>query len=94
VKNFLECMPSDSLIYFHNLSYDINSIVNKLDRVSHPIIKNGRTMRLNGVFQGKKLMFKDFYSIIPTRLKEFPRIFKLESGEKEVFPYTYHLSDL
>jgi hypothetical protein len=29
VKNFLERMPNDSLIYFHNLSYDINFIVKK-----------------------------------------------------------------
>jgi hypothetical protein len=39
-------------------------------------------------------MFKDSYSIIPTRLKEFPRMFKLESGDKEVFPYTYYSSEL
>jgi hypothetical protein len=94
VKSFLERIPNDSLIYFHNLSYDINFIVNKLDRISNPIIKNGRTMSLNGIFKGKKLIFKDSYSIIPSRLKEFPRMFKLESGDKEVFPYQYYSSEL
>jgi hypothetical protein len=87
-------MPSESLIYFHNLSYCINFIVNKLDRVSNPIIKNGRTMSLYGVFQRKKFTFKDSYSIIPSKLRDFPKMFKLESGEKEVFPYQYYSSDL
>jgi hypothetical protein len=87
-------MPGDSLIYFHNLSYDINFIVNKLDRISNPIIKNGRTMSLNGMFKGKKFVFKDSYSIIPSRLKEFPRMFKLESGATEVFSYQYYSSEL
>jgi chromosome condensin MukBEF MukE localization factor len=40
VLNFLERMPTESLIYFHNLSYDINFIIKKLYRVSNPIIKN------------------------------------------------------
>jgi hypothetical protein len=94
VKNFLDRMPGNSLIYFHNLSYDINFVVNKLDRVSNPIIKNGRTMSLTGYFKGKKFVFKDSYSIIPSRLKEFPRMFQLESGDKEVFPYQYYSSEL
>jgi hypothetical protein len=82
-------MPTESLIYFHNLSYEISFIVKKLDRVSNPINKNGRTMSLNGVFQGKKFTFKDSYSIIPSKLRDFPRMLKLESGEKEEFPYSY-----
>jgi hypothetical protein len=94
VTNFLERIPSNCLVYFHNLSYDINFIVNKLDEVYSPIIKNGRTMSLNGIYKKKKIVFKDSYSIISSRLKEFPRMFKLESGEKEVFPYQYYSSEL
>jgi hypothetical protein len=41
---------------------------------------------LRGIFKGKKFIFKDSYSIIPSRLKDFSRMFKLESGVKEVFP--------
>jgi hypothetical protein len=51
-------------------------------------------MSLNGVFQGKKFTFKDTYSIIPSKLRDFPRMFKLESGDKEVFPYQYYSSEL
>jgi hypothetical protein len=46
------------------------------------------------MFQGKRIVFGDSYSIITSWLKEFPRIFKLESGDKEVFPYNYYSSEL
>jgi hypothetical protein len=92
--DFLRRMPDKCLVYFHNLSYDINFIINKLDNVYRPIIKQGRTLSIGGMFQGKKIVFKDSYSIITSRLKEFPRMFKLESGEKEVFPYQYYSSEL
>jgi hypothetical protein len=87
-------MPNRSLVYFHNLSDDINFSINKLDRVDRPIIKQGRTLSINGVYRGKNIVFKDSYSIITSKLKDFPRMFKLESGEKEVFPYQYYSSEL
>jgi hypothetical protein len=87
-------MPNRSLVYFHSLSYDFNFIINKLERVDRPIIKQGRTLSINGVYRGKSIVFKDSYSIITSKLKDFPRMFKLESGEKEVFPYQYYSSEL
>jgi hypothetical protein len=51
-------------------------------------------MSLTGYFKGKKFVFKDSYLIIPSRLKEFPMMFQLESGDKEVFPYQYYSSEL
>jgi hypothetical protein len=94
VTEFLERMPHESLIYFHNLSYDINFIVNKLTRCFPPIIKNGRTFELSGLYKGKKLTFKDSFAIINRPLRDFPAMFKLDSGEKEVFPETYYNSEL
>ena len=94
-KEFLEVVPDRSLIYFHNLSYDINFIVKELNSVKGtPIIKGSRTMTLNGSYNGKTLYFKDSYAIISKPLKMFPEMFKLKTGPKEVFPYTYYTSTL
>ena len=87
---FLEVMKNGSLIFFHNLAYDINFIISHLDKVfDNSIIRNGRVMRMIGAYKGKKLIFKDSYSIISKPLRLFPQMFKLNSGVKEAFPYTY-----
>ena len=39
-----------------------------------------------------RITFKDSYAIIPKALKEFPSMFQLDSGRKEVFPYNYYNS--
>ena len=93
-KRFLEMLPNNSQCYAHNLSYDICFIIGHLDRVlDNPIIKDGRTMSIIGVYHRKMICFKDTYSIISTKLSNFPRMFNLETGVKEVFPYTYYTSD-
>ena len=85
-KKFLDMLPTNSLCYAHNLSYDICFIISLLDRViDNPIIKSGKTMSLTGVYHRKMLLFKDTYSIISTKLAKFPTMFHLESGPKEVF---------
>ena len=92
-RNFLEMLPNNSLCYAHNLSYDICFIIGQLDRVcDNPIIKDGKTMSLTGVYHRKLFCFKDTYSIISTKLSNFPRMFNLETGIKEVFPYQYYNS--
>ena len=92
-KKFLDMLPNNSLCYAHNLSYDICFIISHLDRVcDNPIIKSGKTMSLTGVYHRKMLLFKDTYSIISTKLSKFPTMFHLETGRKEVFPYTYYNS--
>ena len=92
---FLEILKDNTAIYYHNLSYDINFILNKLSSIrGTPIIKGSRTMTIEGTYNGKHLLFKDSYTIISKPLKMFPEMFKLETGPKEVFPYTYYTSTL
>ena len=93
--NFLKAMPTNTLIYFHNLSYDITFIINHLVAImDNPIIKNGRTYSLMGITkvenEYRTLLFKDSYAIIPHPLRRFPAMFNLDSGKKEVFPYNYY----
>ena len=51
-------------------------------------------MTMTGKYNDKVLCFKDSYSIITAPLKRFPVMFKLQTGAKEIFPYTYYTSTL
>ena len=93
--NFLKAIPTNTLIYFHNLSYDITFLINHFTFVfSNPIIKNGRTYSMMAKVECertyKTLLFKDSYAIIPHPFRDFPIMFGLDSGRKEVFPYNYY----
>ena len=97
--NFLKSLPTNTLVYFHNLSYDITFIIDHMYVVyDNPIIKQNRTISLIGQFKVSSnlittIAFKDSYSIIPAPLKRFPIMFHLDSGRKEVFPYDYYTYD-
>ncbi|EAX78458.1 hypothetical protein TVAG_047530 [Trichomonas vaginalis G3] len=92
---FLERLPDKSLIYFHNLSYDINFILRHMTEVKGtPIIKGSRTMQITGLYKGRAIIIKDSYSVINKKLKLFPAMFNLQTGPKEVFPYNYYSSVL
>ena len=96
---FLNHLKTNTLVYFHNLSYDINFIISRLTCiVGTPIIKQSRVMQIEGIYNrdkvNKRLLFKDSYAIISKKLKEFPICFNLKTGEKEVFPYQYYSSEL
>ncbi|EAX76010.1 hypothetical protein TVAG_583230, partial [Trichomonas vaginalis G3] len=94
-SKFLEALPDKSLVYFHNLSYDVTFLMSQLEEITGtPIIKGSQTMQIQGKYKGKLLCFKDSYAIISTKLKRFPEMFHLTSGEKEVFPYNYYTEEL
>ena len=50
-------------------------------------------MQMVGVYKSKKILIKDSYSIISKGLSAFPSMFKLNSGEKEAYPFDYNTSD-
>ena len=102
---FLERLPNNTLAIAHNCSYDISFLINSLTLIySNPIIKNGRVLQLVAAYRVEvycdhkwqkvmnRITFKDSYAIIPKALKEFPKMFQLDSGRKEVFPYKYYNS--
>lgn len=101
---FLDVLKHNSLVYFHNLSYDINFIVKYVKVIGQPIMKSGRVLSMtvkyvnkfyvegkhSKAMQYKTIMFKDSYAIISIALRAFPAMFNLKSGDKEVFPYNYY----
>ena len=88
LTKFLDNLENNSLVYFHNLGYDIRQfnefIINK------ECCKNTKVMNAEIIYNGKKIYFKDTLSIVSMKLADFPKSFGLDCGEKEMFPYKYY----
>ena len=85
---FLNLLPNNSVVYFHNLGYDICAFYRF---VRTKAIRKGRKMMTATIYFKKKLIiFKDSLSLIPMKLEKFPETVKLEDVKKEVFPYKYY----
>ena len=92
-RKMLNYLPNYSLCYAHNLSYDINFIIDLLNVVySKSIIKGSKVYMIAGKYNGKSLTFKDSLCVISSPLRLFPSMFNLETGRKECFPYGYYQS--
>ena len=85
-KNFLDSLPTNSTIYFHNLAYDFSFIARKT--IIQSEVKRGTSLLgIDCIYNGKKLQFKDSLGLITTALFRFPRMFNLPNIEKEIMPY-------
>ena len=87
-KQFLNYLPDKSLIYFHNLAYDLDMF--SQHNIISVLKKGGRVITATVEFDNKILTFKDSNAIFNCKLKELPEQFGLESGKKELFPYRYY----
>ena len=87
---FLESLPDNSLIYFHNLKYDASFFMNlKANEWNVKITeRSGNILQLQftNIYTKKFLTFRNSYSLIPSALKSFASMFKLPI-EKDVCPY-------
>ena len=83
--NMNESIDVETIVYFHNLSYDLNFLAHLGIKGS---INNG-TNYFTATIQhkGHVIHFRDSLKLIPCKLERFPSMFKLECGQKEVFPY-------
>lgn len=89
---FLDWLDNDSIVYFHNLKYDITFLLKHADAVKSSLIFHGKDMNHNILYNNKQITFKDSCCLINAKLSSFPGMFKLDSGEKEAFPYNYYTS--
>ena len=91
-EDMLNELPADSIIYFHNLGFDGNFFFNYADKC--PIKKGNKIMSMPLEFNGKKFTLKDSYSLLPSKLADFPKLFPKAFAEtniqKEYFPYNYY----
>ena len=88
LTKFLDNIENNSLVYFHNLGYDIRQFNEYI--INKECCKNTKVMNAEIIYNGKKIYFKDTLSIVSMKLADFPKSFGLDCGEKEMFPYKYY----
>ena len=98
-SDFLDFVPDNSLVYFHNLKYDASFFINQsigtynVNMIDH----SGKIMMLKfRQIRGgnKQFTVKDSYSVISKPLRAFGPMFNLEV-HKEVCPYNvYNASNI
>ena len=88
LTKFLDNLENNSLVYFHNLGYDIRQFNEYI--INKECCKNTKVMNAEIIYNGKKIYFKDTLSIVSMKLADFPKSFNLECGQKEMFPYKYY----
>lgn len=87
-KLLLEWLPADSMVYFHNLGYDSVFLVRDL-LLTNEIREGSMCKMISGTYKDKKIVFKDSYAMISSKLSDFPKMFGL-SVKKEVMPYALY----
>lgn len=88
LNKFLDNIENNSLVYFHNLGYDIRQFNEYI--INKECCKNTKVMNAEIIYKGKKIYFKDTLSIVSMKLADFPKSFNLDCGQKEMFPYKYY----
>ena len=88
LTKFLDNLENNSLVYFHNLGYDIRQFNEYI--INKECCKNTKVMNAQIIYKGKKIYFKDTLSIVSMKLADFPKSFNLDCGQKEMFPYKYY----
>ena len=92
----LDYLPNGSIVYFHNLAYDIRMILNGEVNcfILKSIIKGNKTFNMNILYKNKKIYFKDTMPILTCPLSHLPAMFDLGLNiQKEIFPYEYYTYD-
>lgn len=88
LTRFLDNIENNSLIYFHNLGYDIRQFNEYI--INNECSKGTKVMNAVIIYKNKKIYFKDTLSIVSMKLADFPKSFNLDCGQKEMFPYKYY----
>ena len=88
LTKFLDNLENNSLVYFHNLAYDIRQFNEYI--IGQETSKGTKVMYAEIIYKGKTIYFKDSLSIVSMKLADFPKSFGLDCGEKEMFPYKYY----
>ena len=92
LDRFLDILENNAVVYFHNLGYDCK-FFNRFN-IRASVDKGKQVFNMSISYKGKNILFKDSAALTQMRLAQFPKAFKLKSGEKEMFPYNYYTYDL
>ena len=93
VQQFLDSLTSDSVIIAHNLAFDFRGFVDHLTQLGKPIETGTKLKHIQCKYKKYHLVFKDNLAFLNFPLKELPPMFKLPSGDKDVYPYEFITKD-
>lgn len=85
--SFLESIKKHSVIIFHNLGFDIRFLLKHLSYFGTPIESGNSMKHLQCMYKNIRLVFKDSYAFLPFKLSSLPKMFNLNSGDKDAYPY-------
>ena len=85
-------LPHNAVVFFHNLGYDSRFFA-RFGASGRGIIKGNKNYSMNIEVGNKHIKLRDSLAIIPTALRNFPKMFQLPEQQKEVFPYQYYTVD-
>jgi hypothetical protein len=101
-KNFINSIKKHSVIIAHNMAFDFRCFIDYIYDLSNCIETGTRLKSLQAkIYKGdytckktnkikksfKHVVFKDSMAFLPCKLSDLPQQFKLESGDKDVYPY-------
>lgn len=93
VTKFLDSLKTNTVIITHNLGFDFRGFINHLSNFQTPIETGMKLKSIQCKYKFKHLLFKDNYSFLPFKLSALPKMFKLQSGDKGIYPYTLITKD-
>ena len=95
VEKMLKDLDDDSLIWFHNLGFDIRFFIKYLSiSWRDTLIETGNSMkRLSGKYYGKSFTFQDTKAFLNNKLCDMPAMFNFENLDKECFPHDLMTKD-
>jgi len=102
-KDFINSIKNNSIIIAHNMGFDFRCFIDYIYDLSNCIETGTRLKSLQAkIYKGdytckktnkikksfKHVLFKDSMAFLPSKLADLPEQFKLECGDKDVYPYT------
>ena len=91
-EKFLDQLPDNSVVFFHNLAYDARMFARY--GLKSSIQRGSQMICCSMEYKGKKIKFHDTLQILRCKISDLPRRFHLEEMQKELFPYNYYTFDL
>lgn len=86
VELFLEKIKDNSIVYFHNLKYDWQQLMGKVF-ITQGLEKDNQLYKMKvSYFKKRNIVFMDSFKMIPEKLANFSKMFKLDEV-KDVMPY-------
>lgn len=86
---FLDLIPNNTIVYFHNLKYDKCFLFDHLTYIKKYVEKDGQLYAIECEHNNKHIVFRDSLKMVPMALSQFAKSFDLEV-EKEIMPYQFY----